>query len=63
MENNEKETLEEERETKDLNVDESLLSEEDKEEYHRHDFPLWLIIVMGVIVLLMIACIIVIANL
>lgn len=43
-------------------IDESLLSEEDKEEAGFH-FPLWAVITIGVIVLLMIACIIVIVNL
>ncbi len=52
----------EERPTKDLKVDESLLSEEDKEELHKRTFPLGLLITMGVVALLMIACIIVIVN-
>ena len=52
----------EERPTKDLKVDESLLSEEDKEELHKRSFPLGLLITMGVVVLLMIGCIIVILN-
>lgn len=52
----------EERPTKDLAVDESQLSEEDRNELHKSTIPLWLIITMGVIVALMIACIIVILN-
>lgn len=43
-------------------IDESLLSDEEKEEAGFH-FPLWAVITIGVIVLLMIACIIVIVNL
>ena len=43
-------------------IDESLLSEEEKEEMGFH-FPLWALITIGAIILLMIACIIVIVNL
>ena len=52
----------EERPTKDLKIDESKLSEEDRAELHKSTIPLWLIITMGVIVVLMIACVIVILN-
>ncbi len=45
-----------------LEIDESLLSEEEKKEMG-FSFPLWPIIMIGIIVLLMIACIIVIVNL
>ena len=48
------------RPTKDLRVDETLLSEEDKDELHRHTFPLSVIITIGVTSVLMIACIVVI---
>lgn len=48
------------RPTKDLVVDETQLSEEDKEELHTHSFPLSVIITIAVVSLLMIACIIVI---
>lgn len=53
---------EKERSDKELKVDESKLSEEDRKELHKRDYPIWLLIAMGVIVLLMIACIIVILN-
>ena len=46
------------RPTKDLHVDESLLSEEDKEELHTQTFPLSVVITIGVVSFLMIACII-----
>ena len=45
-----------------LEIDESLLSEEEKQEMGFH-FPLWPIILIGVIILLMIVCIIFIVNL
>ena len=45
-----------------LEIDESLLSEEEKKEMGFH-FPLWPLILIGVIVLLMIVCIIFIVNL
>ena len=48
------------RPTKELEVDESLLDQEDKEELHRKTFPLSALISIAVISLLMIACIIVI---
>lgn len=51
---------EEVRPDKDLKIDESQLDEEDLKEYKRRDIPVWLIVTMGVIVTLMIACIIVI---
>ncbi len=51
---------EEVRPDKDLKIDESQLDEEDLKEYKRRDIPVWLIITMGVIVTLMIACIVVI---
>lgn len=49
------------RPTKDLKVDDSLLTEEQKRESGYH-FPWWILIVCGVIAVLMIACIIVICN-
>ena len=51
---------EEVRPDKDLKIDESQLDEEDLKEYKRRDIPVWLIVTMGVIVTLMIACIVVI---
>ncbi len=48
------------RPTKELKIDESLLDDEQKEELHRHPFPISAFIIVGVISLLMIACIVVI---
>ena len=45
-----------------LEIDESLLSEEEKKEMGFH-FPLWPLIMIGIIVILMIVCIIFIVNL
>lgn len=53
---------EEERPTKDLKVDESQLSEEDRIELHKRTLPVGLIIFMAVVIVLMVACIIVITN-
>lgn len=66
MADEEKKELDEELEVrpdKDLKIDETQLDPEDLEEYKRRDIPVWLIITMGVIVTLMIACIIVIVVL
>ena len=64
MADEEKKELEETEEVvrpdKDLKIDESQLDEEDLKEYKNRNIPIWLIITMGVIVTLMIACIIVI---
>ena len=54
---------EEVRPDKDLKIDESQLSDEDLAEYKNKNVPIGLIITMGVIVTLMIACIIVIVSL
>lgn len=48
------------RPTKELQVDESLLSEEDKEELHTKSFPLSIIIFIGVVVILIAICILII---
>lgn len=48
------------RPTKELQVDESLLNEEEKEELHQRSFPLSAVITIGVVSVLMIACIVVI---
>ena len=48
------------RPTKDLHVDESLLSEEEKDELHQRSFPLSAVITIGVVSILMIAAIVVI---
>ena len=48
------------RPTKDLQVDETLLDDESKEELHQRSFPLSAVITIGVTSVLMIACIIVI---
>ena len=45
-----------------LEIDESLLSEEEKKETG-FQFPLWPLIMIGIIVILMIVCIIFIVNL
>lgn len=45
-----------------LKIDESKLSKEDLEEYKKSPIPLWLIIAVGTIIVLMIACIIVITS-
>ena len=46
------------RPTKELKADESLLSDEDREELHTKSFPLSIIIFIGVIVLLIALCIV-----
>ena len=51
------------RPTKELKVDESLLSDEDREELHTKSFPLSIIIFIGVIVLLIALCIVMIVLL
>lgn len=48
------------RPTKDLKVDESLLSKEDVEELHTKTFPLSVVLTIGITTVLMIACAIVI---
>lgn len=48
------------RPTKDLKVDESLLSKEDVEELHTKTFPLSVVLTIGITSILMIACAIVI---
>ena len=45
-----------------LKIDESKLSKEDLEEYKKSQIPLWLIIAVGTIIVLMVACIIVITS-
>ena len=46
------------RETKDLVIDETQLSKEDREELHTKTFPLSVVITIGVVSFLMIVCIV-----